>query len=391
MQRSHHPSSAGHPQLERHEQPSLQMTDEAFMRRALELAARGRGLTSPNPMVGAVVVREGEVVGEGFHARAGAPHAEVEALRAAGPRARGATLYVTLEPCNHHGRTPPCAPVVRAAGVARVVAALPDPNPLVAGGGADGLRAAGVAVEIGLLAEEAAGQNRVFLTAMRERRPHVTLKAGMTADGKIADVHGGARWITAEAARGEAHRQRSEADAIVVGITTVLRDDPALTIRLDRPWPREPYRVVLDTSARTPPAARLITAATASRALIAVGDGAPAGRVTALEAAGVEVLRCPTRDGHVAVDAVLEALFARDVRGVLLEGGGEVHAAFLEAGLVDRVTLFVAPLLLGGREAPGVVGGAGRDLKSAVRLGPMTARLVGPDLMIEADVARERR
>ena len=361
------------------------------MRRAFELAARARGLTSPNPMVGAVVVREGEVIGEGFHARAGAPHAEVEALRAAGPRARGATLYVTLEPCNHHGRTPPCAPVVQAAGLTRVVAALADPNPFVAGGGADALRAAGVAVETGLLAEEAAAQNRVFLTAMRERRPHVTLKAGMTADGKIADVHGGARWITGEAARAEAHRQRSEADAIVVGITTVLRDDPALTVRLERPWPREPYRVILDTSARTPPGARVITGATASRAVIAVGDAAPAGRVAALEAAGAEVLRCSTREGHVAVDALLAALFAREVRGVLLEGGGEIHAAFLEAGLVDRVTLFVAPLLLGGREAPSVVGGAGRELKSAVRLGPMSARLVGADLMIEADVARERR
>jgi diaminohydroxyphosphoribosylaminopyrimidine deaminase/5-amino-6-(5-phosphoribosylamino)uracil reductase len=365
------------------------MTDERFMRRALELAGRGRGLTSPNPMVGAVVVRDGEVVGEGFHARAGAPHAEVEALHAAGTRARGATLYVTLEPCNHHGRTPPCAPVVQAAGVRRVVAALADPNPFVAGGGADALRAAGIEVETGVLAEAAAAQNRAFLTAMRERRPHVTLKAGMTADGKIADIHGGARWITGEAARAEAHRQRSEADAIVVGITTVLRDDPALTVRIDTPWPREPYRVVLDTAARTPASARVITGATASRAIIAVGDRAPAERVATLERAGAVVLRCPTRDGRVAIDAVLEALFARDVRAVLVEGGGETHAAFLEAGLVDRVALFVAPLLLGGREAPSVVGGAGRELKSAVRLGPMSARLVGQDLLIEADVARE--
>lgn len=369
----------------------MSVTDETFMRRALELAAKARGLTSPNPMVGAVVVREGEVVGEGFHARAGAPHAEVEALRAAGTRARGATLYVTLEPCNHHGRTAPCVPVVQQAGVRRVVAALADPNPFVAGGGAEALRAAGVAVESGLLADEAAAQNRVFLTAMRERRPHVTLKAGMTADGKIADVHGGARWITGEAARAEAHQQRSEADAIVVGITTVLRDDPALTVRLARPWPREPYRVVLDTSARTPPGARLITGATASRAIIAVADGAPAARVADLEGAGADVLRCPTRDGRVAIDAVLAALFERDVRAVLLEGGGEIHAAFLEAGLVDRVTLFVAPLLLGGREAPTVVGGPGRELKSAVRLGAMSARLVGADLLIEADVAREPR
>jgi diaminohydroxyphosphoribosylaminopyrimidine deaminase/5-amino-6-(5-phosphoribosylamino)uracil reductase len=171
----------------------------------------------------------------------------------------------------------------------------------------------------------------------------------------------------------------------------VLRDDPLLTVRLDSPWPREPYRVVLDTWARTPPSARVITTGTASRAVIAVGDDAPTRRVADLEAAGAEVLRCPTLDGRVAVDAVLAALFTREVRGVLLEGGGEVHASFLEAGFVDRVALFVAPVLLGGREAPGVVGGAGRELKSAVRLGPMSARLVGADLMIEADVAREPR
>jgi diaminohydroxyphosphoribosylaminopyrimidine deaminase/5-amino-6-(5-phosphoribosylamino)uracil reductase len=367
------------------------MSDETFMRRALALAERGRGLTSPNPMVGAVVVRDGEIVGEGFHARAGAPHAEVAALAAAGARARGGTLYVTLEPCNHHGRTPPCAPAVLASGVTRVVAAMADPNPFVSGGGAATLRAGGVRVETGVLADDAAAQNRVFVTAMRERRPHVTLKAGMTADGKIADVHGTARWITGEAARAEAHRQRRDSDAIVVGVTTVLRDDPALTVRLPEPWPREPYRVVLDTAARTPAGAAVITGATPARAIVAVGDTAPASRVAALEAAGASVLRCPTRDGRVAVDAVLAALFAREVRAVLLEGGGEVHAAFLEAGLVDRVALFVAPLLLGGRDAPTVVGGAGRELKSAVRLGPMATRLVGADLLIEADIAREPR
>ena len=367
------------------------MSDETFMRRALALAERGRGLTSPNPMVGAVVVHEGEVVGEGFHARAGEPHAEVVALADAGTRARGATLYVTLEPCNHQGRTPPCAPAVLASGIARVVAAIADPNPFVAGGGVALLRSAGVPAETGLLAPEAAAQNRAFLTAMRERRPHVTLKAGMTADGKIADIHGSARWITGEAARAEAHRQRSESDAIVVGVTTVLRDDPALTVRLGAPWPREPYRVVLDTSARTPVTAQVITAATPARALIAVGETAPRSRVAALEAAGATVLVCATRDGRIAVEALLAGLFARDVRAVLLEGGGEVHAAFLDAGVVDRVTLFVAPMLLGGRDAPTVVGGVGRELKSAIRLDELTARPVGSDLLLEADVAREPR
>ena len=356
------------------------------MRRALELAERGRGLTSPNPMVGAVVVHGTEIVGEGFHERAGGPHAEIVALEAAGARARGGTLYVTLEPCNHVGRTPPCVPAIFASGITRVVCAATDPNPFVTGGGAAALRDRGVAVATGMLAADAMAQNRVFFTAMRERRPHVTLKAGMTADGKIADVHGVARWITGERARAEAHEQRREMDAIMAGVTTVLRDDPALTVRLGRPWPREPWRVVLDTNARTPPSARVIVGATPARALIAVGDRAPADRVAALERAGASVLRVPVRDGRVAVDAVLGALFDRDVRAVLVEGGGEVHASFLDAGLVDRVALFVAPLLLGGRSAPSVVGGAGRELKSAVRLGAMTVRAVGDNLLIEADV-----
>ena len=365
---------------------------ERFMRRALELAQRGRGLTSPNPMVGAVLVApSGEVVGEGYHARAGEPHAEVEALRAAGPRSRGATLYVTLEPCSHHGRTGPCSRAVIDAGVARVVAAVGDPNPLVAGRGFAELRDAGIEVMTGVGARDAERQNRAFLTAMREHRPHVTLKAGMTLDGKIADLHGTSRWITGERARREAHRLRSESDAIVVGIGTVLRDDPELTVRLGQPWPREPLRVVLDTQARTPVGARLIRAGQASRALIAVGAEAPESRVRPLAAAGATVVACRTRDGRVDLGALLAELFAREARAVLVEGGGEVHGAFLDAGLVDRVAMFTAPLLIGGRGATPVVGGAGRELKSAVRLGGFEVTPAGDDLLIEADVIREPR
>lgn len=362
--------------------------DAHFMRRALELAARARGLTSPNPMVGALVVKDGAVVGEGYHAAAGKPHAEIEALAAAGRASRGATLYVTLEPCAHEGRTPPCAPAVVGAGIRRVVAALGDPNPLVNGQGFATLAKAGVEVELGVLADEAARQNRVFLTALRERRPHVTLKAAMTVDGKIADARGASRWITGEAARREAHRLRSEADAILVGVETALRDDPALTVRLDHPWPREPWRVVLDSTGRTPPTARVITAATPARALIALGADADAGRVRALEGAGATVLRCPAVHGRVDPRAVLDELFARDVRAALVEGGGEVHGAFVDADLVDRVALFVAPRLLGGRDAPPVVAGMGRALGEALRLEHLSVRTVGEDLLIEADVAR---
>ncbi len=317
--------------------------DERFIRRALELAERGRGLTSPNPMVGAVVVTpSGEIAGEGVHLRAGGPHAEVEALAAAGPRARGATLYVTLEPCAHRGRTPPCASAVVEAAIARVVAAIGDPNPLVAGRGFEILR-------------------------------------------------GASRWISGEPARAHAHRLRSEADAIVVGVTTVLRDDPELTVRLARPWPREPYRVVLDTGARTPPGARLIRAGDPRRVLIAVGGGAPAEARERLAATGATVVPCPTRDGRVDPGALLAELYARDVRGVLVEGGGEVHAGFLDAGLVDRVAFFVAPLLLGGRTAPTAIGGAGRELKGGVRLGALAVTRLGDDLLVEADVVRETR
>jgi diaminohydroxyphosphoribosylaminopyrimidine deaminase/5-amino-6-(5-phosphoribosylamino)uracil reductase len=366
----------------------MMAADERFMRRALELAVRARGLTSPNPMVGAVLVRDGAVVAEGFHQRAGAPHAEVEALARAGEGARGATLYVTLEPCTHHGRTPPCAPAVIAAGVAHVVAAVADPNPLVSGRGFAALRDAGIDVTVGSLATEAAALNRVFMTAIRLRRPHVTLKVGMTLDGKIADVHGASRWITGEAARLHAHRMRADSDAIVAGAGTVLRDNPRLDVRLPEPWPREPYRVVLDSGGRTPVDARIIHAGDPSRAIIAVTAAVSRERVQALEAAGATVVALPARDGGVDVGALLAHLFDREVRAVLLEGGGEVHAAFLEAGLVDRVAAFVAPMLLGGREAPTAVGGRGRDLKDAVRLLDTAVTVVGEDLLVEADVAR---
>ncbi len=364
------------------------MTDLGLMRRALELAEQARGLTSPNPMVGAVIVRDSVVVGEGFHAGAGTPHAETVALRAAGGRARGATLYVTLEPCAHQGRTPPCAPALVEAGLARVVVAVADPNPLVDGRGLDWLRRGGVAVEVGTLAAEARALNRHFFTWARERRPHVTLKAAMTLDGKIADVHGGAHWISGEAARAETHRLRSLSDAIVVGIGTALADDPELTVRLGRPWPREPYRVVADSKARLPAGARLIHAGTPSRAVVAVGPAPPAPRVRALAAAGATVVECHGRAGRVDLGLLLAWLAARDVTSVLVEGGGELNAAFLEAGLVDRVAVFVAPIVLGGRSAITPVEGAGRALAEAFRIVEPSVRRIGNDVLVEGDVER---
>jgi diaminohydroxyphosphoribosylaminopyrimidine deaminase/5-amino-6-(5-phosphoribosylamino)uracil reductase len=362
--------------------------DRRFMRRALDLAAQARGLTSPNPMVGAVIEKHGEVVGQGYHRRAGGPHAEVEAIAEAGARARDATLYVTLEPCNHHGRTPPCVDTILAAGLARVVAAVADPNPRVRGGGADRLRAGGVAVEVGCLDAEARALNRVFFTAMRERRPHVTLKWAMTLDGKIADGARRSRWITAEAARLEAHRLRSQSDAVVVGIGTALADDPALDVRLGTPWPREPLRVIVDSRARLPVTARAIRAGTPSRAVVAVADAAPADRVARLQDRGVTVVACKSHGGRVDVPDLAARLFAMDAIGILVEGGGELHASFLEAGLVDRVAAFVAPKLVGGAAAPTPIGGPGLALSEALEIESPTVRPVGRDWLLEADVTR---
>ena len=362
--------------------------DLRFMSEAIELALEARGLTSPNPLVGAVVVAEGRVVGRGYHRRAGGAHAEIEALAEAGPLARGATLYVTLEPCNHHGRTPPCAQAVVAAGIRRVVVAAGDPNPRVAGGGVLALRAAGVDVTLGCLEAEARAANRAFYTAMERGRPHVTLKWAMTLDGKIAAFDRRSRWITGAAAREEAHRLRSLADAVVVGIGTALSDDPALDVRLSVPWPREPLRVVVDSQGRLPTTARLIGAGTAARAVVAVADAAPDDRVAQLVARGITVLRCKADRGRVDVTDLAAQLFAMDVTSLLVEGGGELHASFVEAGLVDRVAVFVAPKLVGGAAAPTAVGGAGLPLPEALCLDRPTVRVVGDDWLIEGDVRR---
>lgn len=356
----------------------------AHLRRALRLAARGRYRTSPNPNVGAVLVRAGndrEVVGSGWHRQVGGPHAEVEALHEAGAysedAARGATLFVTLEPCAHHGRTPPCADAVIAAGIARVVACHRDPDPRVAGQGFARLRSAGIAVESGFLVEEAVKLNLPFLTAALLRRPAVTLKWAMSLDGRIATATGESQWISSPRGRHWALELREEHDAILVGSGTLLADDPRLDRRLGLAAGPN-LRVVLDRRLRTPPAARLFTVPGAALIYTESDDGA---RRAALEAAGAEVVRLPA----VEPAAVLADLFGRGVKSLLVEGGGEVLASFVAAGAYDQVAVDCAPLLIGGQAAPGPLAGEGfAKLASAARLEGLEARERGGDLILTA-------
>lgn len=353
------------------------------MRRALRLAARG--FTHPNPMVGCVIVRNGEVVGEGFHAFAGGPHAEVNALASAGARARGATAYVSMEPCSHHGRTPPCANALVQAGVTHVVAAVEDPNPVVSGRGFGILRAAGISVDTGLMQDESRRLNSAFFHFHKTGLPHVTLKAAITLDGKIATRTGDSKWITGNAARRFVHRLRARSGAVLVGIGTALADDPTLTARI-RDVPRQPLRIVLDSRLRIPVDSRLVSTASESPVMVACTVGADPERRRHLESNGVHILELPPDgDGRVSVVGLMDSLGRRGITSVLVEGGGEVHAAFLEKRLADRLLWFIAPRIAGGRNAPTSVEGCGIDrLADAIQLSRPSIRRMGEDILIDA-------
>ena len=353
------------------------------MSRALELAERGRGRVEPNPMVGAVVVQDGKIVGEGCHEHFGGPHAEPHAIADAGAAARGATLYVTLEPCSHTAKTPPCVDAIRAAGIARVVAAMIDPDPRNQGRGIDRLRAFGIQAEVGLLEAEARQLNAPFVKLTSTGLPFVTAKWAMTLDGKIATRTGDSRWISSGPSRELVHTLRGQVDAILVGSGTALADDPLLTAR--PPGPRAATRIVADSSCRLPLASRLVQTCRETPTLVATTAAAPGPRRAALEEAGLEVLVLPAEKGHVGLRALMEELGRRRTTHVLLEGGGELCAAALADGLVDRLWVFVAPKLVGGRGAPTPVGGRGvAEMASATRPAAWDARRVGDDVFIEA-------
>jgi diaminohydroxyphosphoribosylaminopyrimidine deaminase/5-amino-6-(5-phosphoribosylamino)uracil reductase len=350
--------------------------DLQYMRRALRLAARATGRTSPNPLVGAVVVKGDQIVGEGFHKAAGEPHAEVVALRAARDRARGATLYTTLEPCAHTGRTPPCVDAIREAGITRVVSAMRDPDPRTDGKGFRALRAADIAVTLGVLEGEAKRLNEGFVSRLTRGRPFVLVKLATTLDGRVAVK--GRRYLTGKAAQKEVHRLRDRYDAVLVGSGTVLADDPALTVREVKG--RDPLRVVVDTDARTPPSAKVVRAKDPQRTIMFVARDADVRRVSKLRDAGVLVTTLPRSDGGLDLAAVLRWLADKGVNTVLSEAGPKIATRLVGAGLADRLMLITAPIATG--DGPSAFEGLGR----AVELKSMKVRRFGDDVAMEGEL-----
>jgi diaminohydroxyphosphoribosylaminopyrimidine deaminase/5-amino-6-(5-phosphoribosylamino)uracil reductase len=378
------------------------MSDTQFMRYALRLARRGYGATSPNPMVGAVLVKDGKIIGRGWHRRAGWPHAEIAALRdvqTCGQNPQGATLYVTLEPCCTHGRTPPCTDAISAAGIQRVVVGATDPNPQHAGMGFKILSRAGIKVVHGILSDECTKLNEAFNHWIVHRTPFVTVKAAMTLDGKIATASGESKWITGDKARAHGMKLRLGSDAILVGINTILVDDPGLTARSQKPEVRSQNknaqlrRIILDSMARTPLVAKVVSDEFAALTTIVVSELAPKSRVAALTKRA-NVLIAPlakstsdNRQSAIGLRWLLKKLGAENVTSLLVEGGGEVNASFLLGGFAQRVAFFYAPKILGGRDSrKGVAGEGAKSLSEVIQLREVEWRKVGEDLLLTARV-----
>jgi diaminohydroxyphosphoribosylaminopyrimidine deaminase / 5-amino-6-(5-phosphoribosylamino)uracil reductase len=353
--------------------------DTKWITEALQLARRGVGLTRPNPPVGAVVVSNGLVVGRGWHRKAGGPHAEVYALRQAGLRAKGATLYVTLEPCSTWGRTPPCCEAILNSGIKRVVVAITDPNPLHAGKGLALLQRAGIEVVSGVGEAEARDLLAPFTSSMTRKRPTVTLKLAESIDGRIADAAGRSKWITGPAARGIVQEMRRQADAVMVGAGTVLKDDPSLLPRPDKG--RKPFRVIVDAAGKLPAGRRVFMDEAATQTILATTKQCSVRARAAYAAKGAQVIVLPAVGRGVSLPALMRALHGLGVLHVLCEGGGELAASLLKANLVDELVMFVAPLILGGGGIASM-GGAGWPLARAPRFKIAEARMVGDDLMI---------
>ena len=365
------------------------MNDEHYMQMALELAAQGRGRTAPNPMVGAVVVKDGVVVGRGYHQAAGGAHAEVHAIDAAGAAAAGATLYVTLEPCNHTGRTPPCTLKIVDAGLRRVVVGMRDPNPAVKGGGVEFLQAKGIETVCGVCAEQARELNEVFVKYIRTGRPFVIAKCAATLDGRIATRSGDSKWVTGGEARAFVHELRAATDAILVGAGTVAADDPRLTARLEGRAARDPIRIILDPRLRTPPEAKVLQHSSAADTILVVGTEAAASAKARMPMEKVRVIAAETREGRIDLDRLMDRLGRMGVTSILIEGGGRTLGSAFRAGIVDKVFFFYAPLISAGDDGVPICSGAGAEtMRGCIRLERIRTRRFGDDVLIEGYVKR---
>lgn len=357
------------------------MDDERWMKRVLRLAEKGRGRTSPNPMVGAILVKDSRAVGDGYHAKAGEPHAEIIALQKAEKEAKEATLYLNLEPCTHYGKTPPCAPAVIEAGVRRVVIGMKDPNPLVKGRGVEALKRAGLDVDVGILENECRRLNDAFCKYILNKEPFLILKVAATLDGKIATRKGESQWISGEASRRFVHRLRDQVDGVIVGIGTVLKDDPMLTARVK--GAKYPYRIILDSRLRIPENAKVIEIFP-SKTIVATTELAPGEKVERLEKKGVRVLILDSKKGRVDLKPCLFKLGEMGMMSLLVEGGSQLNGSFLDEGLIDKIFLFLSPKLIGDPQALGIFGGHGvPSLKEAIPLSGLKVKRIGEDLLLE--------
>ncbi len=360
------------------------MDDTTYMQLALHLAEKGRGWTTPNPMVGAVVIKDGKIVGRGYHERAGGPHAEVNAIDDAGDQARGATIYVTLEPCNHFGRTPPCTHKIIDAGIRRVVVAMTDPNPDVKGGGNAYLRDRNIEITTGILEKKARILNEGFVTWITTGKPFVIAKCAATLDGRIATRTGDSRWVTGPSARQFVHRIRHGVHGIMVGVQTVIKDNPSLTTRLEGEKNSDPTRIILDTHLSIPQTAKLLHQKSDAATWIVCGPNAPDDRRMDLERTGSQILTAPLKDGRIDLSALMKQLGTEGITSLLIEGGGTVLGSAFSAGIVDKICFFYAPKILGGDDGVPICSGTGPDsMKQSLSIHNMTVHRFDADVMLQ--------
>lgn len=364
--------------------PGNNPRDEKYMGIAVSLARKGTGRTSPNPAVGAVLVKAGRIIARDYHKKAGAPHAEILVLKKAGQDTAGATLYCTLEACSHYGKTPPCTDALIRSGIKRAVFAMKDPNPLNNGKGIYRLRKAGIRTECGLLAGEAASLNKPFIKFMKRQMPYVIIKIAESLDGKIADANGNSKWITSLKSRRFVHKLRSQSDAIMIGINTLLKDDPLLTNRYYRAIRRQPMRIIVDTGLKTPVTSRILKSS-GGRVLIAAGRSASDRKKRLLEKKGAEAVLLPEKNGYVKLFALLKHLKGIGVMSVLCEGGGELISSLIRERLADEAYFFIAPKIIGGRLAPSSCGGPSTDIRDAANLKNVRVEKIGADILVRGE------